>query len=434
MECRPVAIWMPDACHPDIGSGRSTLAPDRSVAEGEPVATRAPDSPHGAVAVGSAVPVGQWSATRLPYLDNLKVIIVAAIIAIHGVLGYVGLDQYWSYADVQEVTLSPVTEIALSVPVVPFALFMIALLFLVAGLLTGPSLRRKGPGRFARDRLLRLGVPFVVVVLVLWPLLMYALYHPLGAAPGSYWAEFLGAEGNLDTGPLWFVGVLLIFSLGYAAAVHLRRRPPRRAVGELTMRHLVLLAALVATLSFLVRLVFPFASESFTDLNLWEWPACLALFALGIAASRRGWLTAIPHRLRTRCRAATLVAAGAMAALVAGAALLDTFDAMLGGWTWWALAFAAVESTLNVCGSVWLLAVAQRHLDRQVRWTPVLSRSAYGAFMVQGPVLIALAVALRPVPVPAEVKALIVAAGGVAGSFALARLLISRVPRVARVL
>jgi hypothetical protein len=30
----------------------------------------------------------------------------------------------------------------------PFALFMIALLFLVAGLLTRPSLERKGPGRF----------------------------------------------------------------------------------------------------------------------------------------------------------------------------------------------------------------------------------------------------------------------------------------------
>jgi hypothetical protein len=37
---------------------------------------------------------------------------IAAIIAIHGVLGYVGYDQLWSYADVQEVTLAPVTEAA----------------------------------------------------------------------------------------------------------------------------------------------------------------------------------------------------------------------------------------------------------------------------------------------------------------------------------
>lgn len=359
---------------------------------------------------------------------------ISAIIAIHAVLSYVGSDQYWSYADVQEVTLSSVTEFGLLLVVVPFALFMIALLFLVAGLLTEPSLRRKGPGRFAGDRLLRLGVPFAVFTLVLWPSLMYALYHPLGAAPGSYWSEFLGEEGNLDTGPLWFVGVLLIFSLAYAAGVRWWRRPPRRIDGELTARHLLAFTAAVAAASFLVRLAFPFGSESFTDLNLWEWPACLGLFALGIAASRRGWLTAVPDRLRTRCRTATLIAAGVTAALLVLVGLLDRVDDLLGGWTWWALAFAAVESTLNVFGSVWLLAVAQRRLSRTVRWTPVLGRSAYGAFMLQGPVLIAFAVGLRPVPVPAEIKALVLAAAGVAGSFALAWWLISRVPAVRRIL
>jgi hypothetical protein len=71
-----------------------------------------------------------------------------------------------------------------------------------------------------------------------------------------------------------------------------------------------------------------------------------------------------------------------------------------------------VESALAVFGSVWLLGVAQRHLNHQVRWArPVIGRCAYGAFIVQGFVLIGLAVALRPVPVAAEVKALLVASG-----------------------
>jgi hypothetical protein len=375
----------------------------------------------------------RWASARRPYLDNLKVIMIASIIGIHGVLGYVGSAQYWSYADVQEVSLAPATEIALFLVVVPFALFMIALLFLVAGLLTEPSLRRKGPGRFAADRLLRLGVPFVGFTLLLWPLLLYALYHPLGAAPGSYWAEFLGAEGQLDTGPLWFIGVLLIFSLGYAALVRLRGRRPPTVVGQLTARHLLPLTAVVAGASVLVRLAFPFGSESGADLNLWEWPACLALFGLGIAGFRRGWLGAVPDRLYAWCRTVTLAALGAMAVVLGVAGWLDVVDDLLGGWTWWALVFAAVESTLNVFGSVWLLAVAQRRLNRQRRWTPVLGRSAYAAFLVQGPMLIALAVALRQVPVPAEIKAALVAAGGIAGSFALAWLLL-RVRSIARVL
>ncbi|HEX6972351.1 MAG TPA: hypothetical protein VF234_09040 [Limnochordia bacterium] len=39
-----------------------------------------------------------------------------------------------------------------------------------------------------------------------------------------------------------------------------------------------------------------------------------------------------------------------------------------------------------------------------------MARSAYGAFFLQGIVLIALMIALRPIGVPAEVKALLVAA------------------------
>lgn len=198
------------------------------------------------------------------------------IIALRGVLGYVGFDQFWSYADVEEVTLHPVTEIILFAVVGPFALFMIALLFIVAGILTRPSLERKGPARFAADRLLRLGVPFAVFTFSLWPLLMYGLYHPFGAAPGSYWAEFVDESGNLDTGPLWFVGVLLIFSLGYAgwvglrqwaaAVVGLRRRtvvsPPGQ---EITALRPLLVAGTVAAATFLVRLVYPSCRHRFVD-------------------------------------------------------------------------------------------------------------------------------------------------------------------------
>jgi hypothetical protein len=65
---------------------------------------------------------------------------------------------------------------------------------------------------------------------------------------------------------------------------------------------------------------------------------------------------------------------------------------------------------------------------------PAVSRSTYGAFFLQGIVLIGAAVGLRPVPLPAEAKAFLVAVVGVAGSFALARLLITHVRPVARVL
>lgn len=53
---------------------------------------------------------------------------------------------------------------------------------------------------------------------------------------------------------------------------------------------------------------------------------------------------------------------------------------------------------------------------------------------MQGLLLTGIAVVLRPLPLPAEAKALILATGAVAGSFALAWVLIRRMPAVSRVL
>ena len=94
---------------------------------------------------------------------------------------------------------------------------------------------------------------------------------------------------------------------------------------------------------------------------------------------------------------------------------------------WAPLTLAAIEGPLAVGTSVWLLGVAQRRLKR--RPGPLgraMARSAYGAFLLQGVVLIALMIALRPVDVPAEAKALAVAGLGVVGSFALAWVLVTR--------
>ncbi len=373
-------------------------------------------------------------AGRLLWVDNLKVLLIALIIAIHGTLSYAGTLEVWTYTEFREVTLSPVTEGILFVPVAPFGFFVIALLFLVAGLLTPGSLERKGAKRFAVDRLLRLGVPFLVFVFLLEPTLTYLLGHPLGDAPGSYAEEYLGAEKQLDTGPLWFVGVLLILSLGYAAWVGVR---PSRRFGarhrSVEFRHLVVIMALVAVTSFAIRLVYPYGSEAgVSDLNFWEWPACIAAFVLGTVVVRQGWLDGVPDHLRRQCRSVSLLALVAMAGLLLGSGLTDRVEDGLGGWNALAVAFALIEAPLTVCGPVWLLGVSRDRLNRRWRGQTVFNRTCYAAFIVQGFVLIGLAASLRLVPAPAEVKALLVASGGVAGSFALAWLLV-QIPGIRRI-
>ncbi|MET1011864.1 MAG: hypothetical protein ABWY83_05745 [Actinomycetota bacterium] len=86
---------------------------------------------------------------------------------------------------------------------------------------------------------------------------------------------------------------------------------------------------------------------------------------------------------------------------------------------------AAVAGSRDVA-VIWVLAAAQRHLNRSGPVRRAMTRSSYAAFMLQGPVLFGLALALRPFDLPGDIKALVVAALGIVGSFALAWLLVTR--------
>ena len=141
------------------------------------------------------------------------------------------------------------------------------LFFLMAGLLTSGSLARKGPRRFAADRLVRLGVPWAAFALLLWPLTVFAVYRAAGAPPSSAWPDL--TEPLPDTGPLWFLLVLLLYSLGYAAWSQRSARLPwapghrgRHAgtSGRLRGRHLAATAVGIAAAPFVVRLWFPLGS------------------------------------------------------------------------------------------------------------------------------------------------------------------------------
>jgi hypothetical protein len=111
-------------------------------------------------------------------------------------------------------------------------------------------------------------------------------------------------------------------------------------------------------------------------------------------------------------------------ALVAGGLEPDALTLRL---HWAPVALAVIEGPLVIGASVWLLGFAQLRLDGPPgRLMRAMARSAFAAFIAQGVVLVVLAVALRPLPAAAEVKALLVAGFGVAGSFGLAWLLVTR--------
>ena len=144
--------------------------------------------------------------------------------------------------------------------------------------------------------------------------------------------------------------------------------------------HLLLAAVAISLTSFVVRLQFPARSQQILDLHLWQWPQCVGMFCLGAALSRQGWARKVPPAVARKCGIAvtiTLVVAPVLAFASGVRNFARDGDQFLSGWHWQALALDAVEATLVVAGSVWLLAWAQRRLTSDA---PILVSSARAAY------------------------------------------------------
>jgi hypothetical protein len=244
------------------------------------------------------------------------------------------------------------------------------------------------------------------------------------------WTDVAGDQLREWTpGPLWFVLVLMIYSAGFA--LWRSRRTAPASSGPLRPRLLVGLVVAIAVATVSVRMVFPVNSDQVFSLHLWQWPQCLGLFVLGVVCAERGWAQPVPDRMRTAAGAMALV--GLLVMVGGFASSPDSFDPFAGGWHWQALLTAACEATIAVSLSLWLLGHFQRHHARSGPLRAALGRAAFGAYVVQVPVVVAITLAFAPVPLAPEVKFVLVAPLCIAASFALAWAL-TRLPVLRRVL
>jgi surface polysaccharide O-acyltransferase-like enzyme len=352
---------------------------------------------------------------RWAWMDNLRVAVIAGVIVEHVATAYV-LDIDWYY---EERSANAVTEAIVGAAILPAALFAMAVLFLVAGLLSTRSLARKGPWPFVRDRLLRLGAPLIAFALVIGPLTSLLGQWAEGASSADDVGSFLIAKvQDADTGPMWFVTALLVFSIAYGAW-RCARPAGSTASGPLRPWHLVVAAAAIVVGSIAVRLQWPFTADTPFDLNLWEWPQMATLFALGALAGERGWLDPAPDWLGRGCGRASIVGALGLLLVVAAVGLAGDEDPFLGGWHLQALAEPTAEATIAVAMSFWLVGWFARRWTHQGTLARSLGRASFAAYIIHPPILVLLSVGLSSVTVAAEVKLVAVSVLGVATSFTL---------------
>lgn len=387
-----------------------------------------PPSTHHAVRSQQAAPSIRGTS-RLVYLDNLRVLLTFLVVALHAALafGNVGLWPNWQEPE------SPLVALPLDIFMALNQSFFMGFFFLLSGFLAPGSVDRKGPGRWGRDRLKRLGLPFLGFVVLLRPL--YTLPTFLEQAPADrppYWRFYLT---EWDIGPAWFLEVLLLFALVYALVRHLAPRTPDEPAPRGTSLRWAQILGFVAALAgayYLWGLVI--GTRSYIPIIGLPSPGYLpqyaALFVIGILAFRRGWLRTLPRRAGLL---GTALVIGSFIPMVLGGYLtLDLANPLPGAHP--AQLAAALWDAMFAVGIILiLLRVFQRFADRSSAAAQFLSRNAFAVYLLHAPVIVGIVAVLHPLEATPVVMFLLTFALAAVLSWVLAAL-VRRVPAVRAVL
>jgi glucans biosynthesis protein C len=196
-----------------------------------------PSSPPSRSAVQPAI--GREKASIA--LHNLRGLAIAFVLMTHACLAYVASAQPQPFAFDRPPygwlifpILDPRRWLGLDVFCAWQDVYLMSLWFFLSGVFTWRTIERDGRLRFLAKRLLRLGAPLLFGVTVLMPVALYPVYLVTASPPSlaGYAREYL-ALPFAPCGPLWFLWLLLAFTL---ATVALHRFAGRTipAIGNLS--------------------------------------------------------------------------------------------------------------------------------------------------------------------------------------------------------
>ena len=303
--------------------------------------------------------------------------------------------------------------------------YFMGLLFLLSGYFTPRSLERKGPWPFLKDRLLRLGIPTLVYVFLLSPI----------ASWGNHQMTHSPAGNPFSLGVMWFAVMLLVFDLLYLAWRRITKnrpeRPAENAPARLTFPKVILFTLALAAVSYLLRIVIPYATTILEFPSLAYLPQYLGFFLVGMLAFRQDWLRTVPGSLG---KVGFVLAVLAMVILFPVAMFVGSGSVWIGHGSWQSAVFALWDSIFAVGMSLALITFFRRFLNRGKSFSRFLSQHSFTVYIIHVPltVLLMLMLALPSLQMLPQLKAGLVAAVGLPLCFGVAWL-IRKIPYVKKV-
>jgi len=411
------------------------------------------------VSLRMVMPEGAAEKGRLYFVDNIRSFVIVQVVVLHAAVTYSNLGM-WYYRE--PAALGPLTTLSFGIIQSFIQAYSLGLLFLVAGYFVPASFRRKGAGKFLRDRAVRLGVPALIYMLIINPAILYYVMRLSAEAPltplGDFYLGYLlGLQFLGGSGPMWFAIALLIFSAAYVAAKLLQRDPekegeeeaegaegaegPERAEGAeddaKLPRHqdVVALILVIAAAAFAIRLVQPIGT-SVLNMQLSFFASYIALFAVGIAARRRRWLERIPRTFGLAWLKAALVGGTAfwLALFLVGIGPEGEISMINGGLHWQSAAYALWEAFFCVGAVLGIVVIFRERFGSGGRFARFMADNSFSVYFFHPVILILVTAAMRNFALHPLAKFAVAAAVAVPICFLASELVLRRIPLLKEVL
>jgi len=194
------------------------------------------------------------TTTRLVFFDNLRTLMILLVLIFHSAASYSPMVGFWPFRDANP------TEF-LDILMIPLDVFMMPILFSIAGYFALPSLRRRGGWDFLKGKLKRLGIPWLMITILVLPVLDYIHYYAQSVDSGlparsyaTHWllsmrkiaefrvgrmdmSEYLNMTEHFYQRYMWFLSLLFLFFVVFWLLHEAQRRWARasgRSVREQT--------------------------------------------------------------------------------------------------------------------------------------------------------------------------------------------------------
>jgi fucose 4-O-acetylase-like acetyltransferase len=358
----------------------------------------------------------QVAGDRLVFVDVLRVGVIVWVIGHHAAQPYGPTGGDWPITGQGNLEwLGPLFPLG--------AAFGMGLLFLLAGYFVPRSYDRKGANRFLRERFVRIGLPMAIFVLLVHVPVVY-----LTETPRQSFGEFVGSlyeSGWLNAYlHLWFLGHLVLYSVGYVAWRHVvdrRASGPRRAWSPPGHAGIVGFIIALALVSWIVRIWYPI--DEWVPLFFFmaaepaHLPQYVGLFGLGVAAYRGDWLRRLPTSFGVIWLAVGLVASTGYYIVEMLGSDSANADVATGGFTARSALYTTWEALICAAMVVGLVVVGRAVFRRGSPLLGALAAASYAAYILHVTFVVGLQAGLEDVDLSTSIKFAVVAILGVLLAF-----------------